>query len=234
MPKRQYDTDEDDMFDERGLLKDKRSVRVPMMMRDSADGLTALQRSVRDATGPLRVVDAFGNGGLALSRPGARYLTAGTCTPDHAALVMRDHQRREARDEYITDLQDAWKNGTNNREVARVHNTGDDRTDAYLDQKHDLENSWHRGSGKRSQDSAPGGPVYDAAEAQRVKDEAYRAMVDELENAWRKPVAAPPSSEPRATTTDAPRTMSLADAQAIRDAAYRQYCDELVNAWKAR
>jgi hypothetical protein len=39
MPKRQHDTD-DDLFDERGLLKDKRSVRVPMMMRD-ADGLQA-------------------------------------------------------------------------------------------------------------------------------------------------------------------------------------------------
>jgi hypothetical protein len=62
MPKRQDDTD-DDIFDERGLLKDKHSARVPMMMRD---GLTDLQRSVRDATASLRVVDAFGNGGLAL------------------------------------------------------------------------------------------------------------------------------------------------------------------------
>ena len=150
MPKRQYDTDEDDMFDERGLLKDQHSVRVPMMMRD---GLTDLQRSVRDATAPLRVVDAFGNGGLALNKPGARYLLAGKHTPDHAALVMRDHERREARDEYVHRLCDAWK-GTD-REVARMHNTGDARTDAYLDQKYDLENSWHRGSGKRSQDSVP-------------------------------------------------------------------------------
>jgi hypothetical protein len=145
MPKRQYDTDEDDMFDERGVLRDKRSVRVPMMMRDD-DGLTALQRSVRDATAPLRVVDAFGNSGLALHRPGARYLTAGTRTTDHAALVMRDHLRREARDQYVADLEDAWKgNNTNDREVARIHNTGDARTDAYLDQKYDLENSWQRG-----------------------------------------------------------------------------------------
>jgi len=106
MPKRQHDTDDDDMFDERGLLKDKRSVRISMMMRDSADGLTDL---VRDATAPLRVVDAFGNSGLALSRPGARYLTAGTRTTDHAAMVMLDHLRREARDQYIVELQDAWK-----------------------------------------------------------------------------------------------------------------------------
>jgi hypothetical protein len=143
MPKRQHDTD-DDLFDERGLLRDGGRIRVPMMMRDSDDGLTDLQRSVRDATAPLRVVDAFGNSGLALSRPGARYLTAGTRTPDHAALVMRDHLRREARDEYITGC-DAWKStGTNDREVARIHNTGDARTDAYLDSVADLTTSWSR------------------------------------------------------------------------------------------
>ena len=74
MPKRHHDADDDDLFDERGFLKDKHSVRVPMMMRDSADGLTDLQRSVRDATAPLRVVDAFGNCGLALNmtKPSAR------------------------------------------------------------------------------------------------------------------------------------------------------------------
>ena len=66
MPKRQHDTDDDDPFDERGLLKDKRSVRVPMMMRDGADGLTDLRRSVRDHFAPARVVDAFGDAGAGL------------------------------------------------------------------------------------------------------------------------------------------------------------------------
>ena len=140
MPKRYAEYD-DDALDENGLLKDGRIVRIPMMMRDSADGVTDL---VRDATAPLRVVDAFGNSGLALSRPGARYLTAGTCTPDHAALVMRDHLRREARDEYVAALQSAWKNGTNDREVARVHDTGDAVRDAYLDSVADLTTAWSR------------------------------------------------------------------------------------------
>jgi hypothetical protein len=148
MPKRQHDTD-DDLFDERGLLKDKRSVRVPMMMRD-ADGLTDLQRSVRDHFAPARVVDAFGDAGGGLHRPGSRHLVAGAGTVGHAKQVMADHMRREARDQHVADLQDAWKgNNTNDREVARVYDTGDARTDAYLDQKYDLENSWHRDSGKR-------------------------------------------------------------------------------------
>jgi hypothetical protein len=145
MPKRQHDTD-DDLFDERGLLRDGRRIRVPMMLRDSADGLTDLQRSVRDHFAPARVVDSFGNDGLALCKPGARYLTAGAGTVDHAKQVMADHMRREARDQHVADLQDAWKgNNTNDREVPRVHDTGDARLDAYMDEKRDLETAWQRG-----------------------------------------------------------------------------------------
>ena len=121
MPKRQYDAD-DDLFDERGFLKDKRSVRVPMMMRDD---LTDLQRSVRDHFAPAQVVDAFGDAGAGLHRPGSRYLVAGAGTADYAKQVMADHVRREARDQYVTDLQNAWKgNNTNDHEVARKHDTG--------------------------------------------------------------------------------------------------------------
>ena len=148
MPKRQYDTD-DDLIDERGFLRDGGSIRVPMMMRDSDDGLTTLQRSVRDHFAPARVVDSLGNDGLALCKPGARHLTAAAGTGDHARLVTADHMRREARDQYVADLQDAWKGNNTDREVARIHNTGDARTDACLDQKYDLENSWQRGTGKR-------------------------------------------------------------------------------------
>ena len=144
MPKRQQHDSDDDPFDERGVLSDGGRIRVPMMMRDSDDGLTALQRSVRDATAPLRVVDAFGNSGLALSRPGPRYLAAGEHTSHHAVLVMLDHQRREARDQYIAELQNAWKNGTKDREVARVHDTGDAVRDAYLDSVADLTTAWSR------------------------------------------------------------------------------------------
>src|SRR5262245_43747613 len=122
MPKRYAENDDDDNLDENGLLKDGRMVRISMMMRDS-DGLTDLQRSVRDATAPLRVVDAFGNSGLALNKPGARYLTAGKHTPDHALLVVRDHECRKARDKYVQQLCDAGK--SNDREVARVHHIGD-------------------------------------------------------------------------------------------------------------
>ena len=187
MPKRY--ADDDDNLDENGLLKDGRSVRVPMMTRDHDAGLTELQRSVRDHFAPVTLVDSFGNSGLALRKPGARYLIAGAGTGDHARLVTADAIRADAYADSVRAACDAWRGpNASDREVARVHNTGDARTDAYLDQKYDLENSWHRGSGKRRQDSAPAGPVYDAVEGQRVKDAAYAEMVNELVTAWqRKP-----------------------------------------------
>ena len=144
MPKRYAEYDDDDNLDENGLLKDGRSVRISMMMRDSADGLTDLQRSVRDHFAPARVVDAFGDAGAGLHRPGSRYLVAGPGTVDHAKQAMADHMRREARDQHIADLRDAWKGNNNDREVARVHDTRDPVADAWLDQVHDLQNSWSR------------------------------------------------------------------------------------------
>jgi hypothetical protein len=131
--------------------EDGERMHFSMMAMDSGGEVLPARdaASTIDATGPLRVIDAFGR--PAGQRPGACYLRpAAEGTPEHAALVMLDHQRREARDEYIQQLCDAWKsNGTSDREVAHIHDTGDPRTDAYLDQKYDLENSWHRGSGKR-------------------------------------------------------------------------------------
>jgi hypothetical protein len=132
---------EDDVIPDGGRL------RVSMMMKD---GMSEVQRAVAEDAEARRfpVVDAFGR--PAGQRPGACYLRTAPHTTDHAKQVMADHMRREARDQHVADLQDGWKNGTSDREIARrIHNTGDARTDAYLDQKYDLENSWHRGTGKR-------------------------------------------------------------------------------------
>jgi hypothetical protein len=82
---------------------------------------------------------------LTTSKPGSPYLVAGERTRDHAVLTVRDHQRREARDEYVRQLCDAWKStSTSDREVARVHDTGDAVRDAYLDQVADLTSAWER------------------------------------------------------------------------------------------
>jgi hypothetical protein len=126
MDRRSKHGDDDDAFDEHGIIKDGRSVRVPMMMRDS---LTPLQRAVAaDAAGrdlvrplagpsdnvietysPAMVVDGFGNGGLALHQPGYRYLHAGHRSVDHAELVTAEAIRAQAREDYIRMTCDAWR-----------------------------------------------------------------------------------------------------------------------------
>jgi hypothetical protein len=93
---------------------------------------------------PATVVDGFGNSGLALNKPGARYLTAGAKAIDHALQIAREFERGQAYADSVRDLTDAWKSDANSstREIARIHNKGDARTDAYLDQLHDLQNAW--------------------------------------------------------------------------------------------
>jgi hypothetical protein len=126
---------EDDVIPDGGRL------RVSMMMKD---GMSEVQRAVAEDAEARRfpVVDAFGR--PAGQRPGACYLRTAPHTTDHAKQVMADHMRRE-RDQYAADLQDGWKNGTSDREIARIHNTGDAVRDAYLDQVHDLTTAWSRG-----------------------------------------------------------------------------------------
>jgi len=68
-------------------------------------------------------------------------------------------------------------------------------------------------------------------------DEAYRQMCDELQNAWRQPVAAASRSPAAAPMSrdDAMRIdpttlmMRLNDARRL---AYEEYVDELTNAWR--
>lgn len=100
MPK-QYN--EDDAFDERGVLKDGRTLGVGMQFMDAMSPLqraiaaNSTMRKVRDAiTNNAQVVDAFGDSGLALSKPGPRYLIADRNSVQYAVQVTADHNRREA------------------------------------------------------------------------------------------------------------------------------------------
>jgi hypothetical protein len=187
MPKRYAEYDDDDNLDENGLLKDGRSVRISMMMRDSDDRLTELQRSVRDHFAPVTLVDSFGNSGLALHKPGARYLIAGAGTGDHARLVTADAIRADAYADSVRAACDAWRGpNASDREVARVHNAGDARTDAYLDSVADLTTSWSRRSDPWR------GPNTNDREVARVHNtgdavrDAYLDQVADLTSAWQR------------------------------------------------
>jgi hypothetical protein len=124
------------------------------------DSMSPLQRAIaRDSTmskvrdvitNDAQVVDAFGDSGLALSKPGPRYLTADRNSVQYAVQVTADHNRREAYADALHETCDTWRGKNRDLyEVLRFHNTGDATRDAYLDSVSDLENAWHRGSGKR-------------------------------------------------------------------------------------
>jgi hypothetical protein len=60
---------------------------------------------------------------------------------DQVANDAREQAYRNAKRE----VEAAWKtNNMSDREVARVHDTGDAVRDAYLDQVHDLTTAWSR------------------------------------------------------------------------------------------
>ena len=138
--RRRYD--DDDAFDENGVLKDGHRIRVPLMMMDS------VQQAVAADTTTL-VVDAYG-GTTHLSCPGPRYLRpAPVHTADAARQVTLAHMRDEAYRDFVEAATNAWRGTDNDREVARVHDSGDPVRDAYLDQLADLTTSWSRNSGRR-------------------------------------------------------------------------------------
>jgi hypothetical protein len=81
--------DDDDAFDERGILKDGRSYRVPLRMMDS------MQRDI--ARHAARITDAMGESGPALRRPGYRV----------SAALPRDWSIYDAYDEAVSRM---WEN----------------------------------------------------------------------------------------------------------------------------
>lgn len=130
------------VVDDDDVLRDGETLRVPLLMRD---GLSPLQRAVAEDKAACGVTVVDGLGRPAGHRPGACYLRTVPHTVDHAVAVTWEHLRREAYVDAVTEASNAWKgNDISEREVARVHVTGDPLADAWLDQVHDLQNGWSR------------------------------------------------------------------------------------------
>jgi hypothetical protein len=126
-------TTRNDDFDENGLLRDGHSSRVGMLMRDSATD----ER--------LTIVDAFGNGGAALHRPGARYAVQGAGgTTDPAPTHKDAKDAKDARDEAyrLHDAEEARRWQGDGREIPVKRATGDAVLDAYRDRDESDANAW--------------------------------------------------------------------------------------------
>jgi hypothetical protein len=132
MTRHRYYDNYEGAFDENGLLRDGRRVRVPMMMRD---GMSPMQRAV--------VENKMRRG---FDDSAARYQPGPVPCTDAAANA----ERARAYGEMCDDLQNAWCGPStepaimNDREVARLHDTGNPVADAYLDSVADLTTAWSR------------------------------------------------------------------------------------------
>jgi hypothetical protein len=188
-----------------GLIEDGDTLKVPMQFRD---GLSPVQQAIAaDADvrrSRARLVDAFGSSEYVGHRPGPVY------TSDASAYseVERAHQ------EMIKDHAEAWRDDNNrqqeflftpagrhnatgfgSKEFAGAHE-GDVCTVSGPEYPADFGSRGHlRRIGNklvcvpdkpRSRDAMPTGPIHDAVEGQRIKDEAYREMLRARAEAWRR------------------------------------------------
>ena len=136
---------DDDAFDERGLLRDGRTYHVPLRFCD------AMQRDVAKQIKrehPQHVTDQAGNAGLSLNRPGFRTLS-GRNAGDR---LVRDGAQRDAEEAYAIDEHyktNAW------RDALLDENDADDAlfaakqearsTDAYAEYEAEMRDAWRRG-----------------------------------------------------------------------------------------
>ena len=94
------DDDDENLFDERGVLRDHARWRVPMYLMDSVQRAIAMDGAQLRADRPL-IVDAAG-GTAGLNRPGYRF-------PTGDARQRANDARNEALAEYQQHQENAWR-----------------------------------------------------------------------------------------------------------------------------
>lgn len=134
--------DDDEPFDERGILKDGRSARVPMMMRDA---MSPLQRAVAQHRLAMQLHD--GHGGPVGHKPGYAFSTD----------ASQNDAKEQAYAAYDAELRDAYKHPKGWRgdldasdEARDALAVMDERERAYRERDEADANAWRgpRNSGK--------------------------------------------------------------------------------------
>jgi hypothetical protein len=113
------ETDDDDPFDENGVLRDGRSVRFRLSDKNSLEG--QMTQHFRDAA---RITDGYGNSGVAILRPGFRKRDVSDDDALARRQIMADVNRTEARDEMIDRMTGAWRDADPNINGAGVNANG--------------------------------------------------------------------------------------------------------------
>jgi hypothetical protein len=180
--------------DDDRIVRDGEAVRVPLVMMDSTQRAVVADARrrvvVRDPLGRVtgyaeeeeQADAAFSDAALALHRPGYRYTTDATVNDDAAVEAYR---------RYVADQRNAWSKrdappppGACPRSAGKGNPCTINGAPGVLVESDDGQSLVCKPVSRA--DAAPAGPVFDVVEGQRIKDAAWRQMVDEQREAWRK------------------------------------------------
>lgn len=132
--------DDNDDDDRNNVLRDGERLRVPLWMMDGTQHEIAQSwRQIVTAESRALVTDALGQSGLALHRPGARYLVPNSTTGIAVQATLR-MMRDEAYQQY--DAEQSCRAKDPDREIPLQRITGDARRDAYLAREQHDANAW--------------------------------------------------------------------------------------------
>jgi hypothetical protein len=162
------------------VLGDGERRTVPMMMRDSAGEPLLVTDAAEQAYERYRrrQMDAMADNRAAWLRLGRD--GADAAERERAEQIYQDEKRR---------LSDAWRQdaitarGQQEGDVCTVRAGG--RDEGAPGRLRMVNGALVCVPDKRRQDAAPR-PVYDAAEGQRIKDQAWLEMVADLEGSWKR------------------------------------------------
>jgi hypothetical protein len=122
-----FEEEEDDALDARGLLRDGRSLRVPLFLKDGAPNpeLTPLQRAVAETQTRKPLVTDGGTDPLAMHRPGFRVSTNPRERMAADAALTEAYEARELADREAWRSSDDYPLNDNARGTSRSQREGD-------------------------------------------------------------------------------------------------------------
>jgi hypothetical protein len=197
-------------FDENGILRDGRSIRVPLMMRDSSTAAAALScEDARLATEAFvatqrALADGLVFDALAAHKPGFRYSDRSIQDAAYAESVERISNEWRTKDTYYAEVPQSVREGAQApKGILPLGSVPKHGTSAKLGEacyQEGATGTWENdGKGnlycKLKPMARPTVPPTNpssadsisAADGQRLKDAAYEEYVRDITNAWRSP-----------------------------------------------
>jgi hypothetical protein len=255
--RRLADDDENDIFDERGIIKDGKRLRVPVHLMDAAPPRRSAPMSITTGlTGEHKLSKFFFPDGSAKPARKIRLRDIdeveeservthdahaehkpGYRTADRAVVDAGQALKDAAYEEMVRDLSEAWKPAEQRIADARQMTADaacpagvDPRTFFYEQGVREMCDAW-RGDAAAVQNLPAGRYPLSAGEGNPCTIDGAAGTLQR--DGQYLVCRAKPAIGPTRADSMPSRSMSAADAQRIKDEAYNEMVSDLTNAWKA-